>query len=504
MRFTSLFCAAFLTLAPVSVFAGFQFVAPSDTKTPATADRVAPGNEMPSIPNEIVKGEPLPLAPAPEALPAPAAPQDVGTKAIPLTPIISDSDALIISDEPAPRAAPMKMQHADAPLALPPMVVPPMEMPREAANDDTPIQGFGRSVPLVMALQQIVPPNYRYSFGNGVPAGMRVSWSGGKPWKDVVADLAAKNDMNVEIVSNVIAFRRRNPMDIISAQTTMPSDSNAVQGMPLKPLASAPAPLVPSPWQGADATPAEEILPPIKDEPIVADAAPMKLLETKAEMPSDVPEVDAFSMPENTVVKTETTTTKVEEKPVAEAKKKNLFDRIFDFDKPAKQMDAPVADEKKIEVAEEPSVTEVKVTKMDVAPASDVTWEETKTTVKETKVASIEPPMPVAQPPVQSDAMVASEAALNGSQEWQGQKGRTLRQTLTEWSQSAGVSMVWSSEYDYPLQTDVRIQGSYPDAVRTMLAGFGKAKPRPLARLFRNKSVGAQPVLVVETEQLTR
>ena len=88
-------------------------------------------------------------------------------------------------------------------------------------------------------------------------------------------------------------------------------------------------------------------------------------------------------------------------------------------------------------------------------------------------------------------------------QEWQAQKDETLRHALTEWSQRVGVSLVWSSEYDYPLQTDLRIKAAYPDAVRTLLAGFSKAQPRPLGRLFKNAQVGAAPVLIIETQRLT-
>jgi len=96
-----------------------------------------------------------------------------------------------------------------------------------------------------------------------------------------------------------------------------------------------------------------------------------------------------------------------------------------------------------------------------------------------------------------------SKAGLTTNQEWIARKGETLRQTLTAWSEQAGVSLVWSSEYDYPLQTDVRIQANYADTVRTLLAGFSKAQPRPIGRLFKNDKVGAQPVLIVETQRLT-
>src|SRR5690606_22187091 len=111
---------------------------------------------------------------------------------------------------------------------------------------------------------------------------------------------------------------------------------------------------------------------------------------------------------------------------------------------------------------------------------------------------------PALEKPAAAPQQVQLAADIDTVSEWQGVKNATLRDVLTEWSERAGVSVVWSSEFDYPLQTDVRIQASYTDAVRTLLAGFGKASPRPIGRLFKNKAVGAQPVLVVETQHLTR
>lgn len=49
--------------------------------------------------------------------------------------------------------------------------------------------GFAKDVPLALALRQVVPPEYAFSFERGVNPGYRVSWNGGKPWNEVVADM---------------------------------------------------------------------------------------------------------------------------------------------------------------------------------------------------------------------------------------------------------------------------------------------------------------------------
>ena len=51
--------------------------------------------------------------------------------------------------------------------------------------------GFGSDMPLAYALTQIVPAGYAYSFASNVNPGQTVSWNGGKPWNEVVADMVA-------------------------------------------------------------------------------------------------------------------------------------------------------------------------------------------------------------------------------------------------------------------------------------------------------------------------
>lgn len=49
------------------------------------------------------------------------------------------------------------------------------------------ISGFGKDMPLALALRQIVPPEYQYAFADGVNPGTRISWQGGRPWDEVLS-----------------------------------------------------------------------------------------------------------------------------------------------------------------------------------------------------------------------------------------------------------------------------------------------------------------------------
>ena len=49
--------------------------------------------------------------------------------------------------------------------------------------------GFGKGVPLRVALLQILPPTTTARFAQGVDAEQVVDWSGGKPWQAVLRDV---------------------------------------------------------------------------------------------------------------------------------------------------------------------------------------------------------------------------------------------------------------------------------------------------------------------------
>lgn len=48
--------------------------------------------------------------------------------------------------------------------------------------DASVLEGFGRDVPLALALQQIVPPGFAYALAPNVNAGVSLSWAGGQSW----------------------------------------------------------------------------------------------------------------------------------------------------------------------------------------------------------------------------------------------------------------------------------------------------------------------------------
>lgn len=60
-------------------------------------------------------------------------------------------------------------------------------------------EGFGRDLPLALAMRQIVPLEYAYSFDEEVDPSLRVSWDGGKPWNIILKDAVSPYGFDVVI-----------------------------------------------------------------------------------------------------------------------------------------------------------------------------------------------------------------------------------------------------------------------------------------------------------------
>lgn len=118
-------------------------------------------------------------------------------------PKMSDIEAVAISAMPTP-----------APLSIEGKTPPPTNVsPRQEAVSSVPTTGefaeavgFGRDLPLALALSQVVPPEYSYAFARNVNVGTTVSWQGGKPWNVVLDEMLAQNGMKADIQDGQIVI----------------------------------------------------------------------------------------------------------------------------------------------------------------------------------------------------------------------------------------------------------------------------------------------------------
>lgn len=224
--------------------------------------------------------------------------------------------------------------------------------------------GFGRDLPLALAVSQIVPPDFAFSFDTSVNPGDNVSWEGGKPWDQVLN----------ETLSPVGASAR---IDAAKKEITIVTGSAGHNSIVPASYSAPQAPRPPAPSLAAPAM-----------------VSPMPAVITQ-----------------------------------------------------------------------------------DVAPLQAI------------------PPM-TARP--SAIATVLDPKAVNL---WQAERGSTLRRILEDWSMRAGVELFWSSDFDFPVSSAVRINGTFEEAVQTLLNGLRDAQPRPIGRLHPNLPDGPS-VLIVETRHV--
>ena len=158
--------AVILVMNASSVFAGFEWHPP---KAPVS---------------------PVAKASKPEA--APSSPAVLGTgpavSAAPVSPVVTDALSPVIDWQPLPSSP--------APVAA--------SEPAISDADKTPgdvVEGFGDGVTLVMALRDIAPLDYRFAFNKNIDLAALVDWQGGRPWKDVMNDVLASQNLKASIDS---------------------------------------------------------------------------------------------------------------------------------------------------------------------------------------------------------------------------------------------------------------------------------------------------------------
>jgi hypothetical protein len=200
-----------------------------EPNTMASAPVVAPGEQT---------AAPIILSSTPPAMPAPAAEPVVLAassslpvmESAPMTRGMPTAQALIdqMPSMTAPRsqaitvAAPVVMAPETvvvapvvAPAATPAAVSPitgatlaPETMPVAAAAGSAPLQGFGKQVPLVVAVRQIMPQGYTFVRGEGVDLSQSVNWQGGKVWTEVLTDAVTPLGLTAQVAGDTVVLSK--------------------------------------------------------------------------------------------------------------------------------------------------------------------------------------------------------------------------------------------------------------------------------------------------------
>ncbi len=285
-------------------------------------------------------------------------PDDAPSSALTISSFPEQQDLAVTKDEPLFATRPQASQGQR------PWSVPPSEAPGTYEI----VQGFGSDVPLALALRQIVPANFAFSFGENVNPGYRVSWTGGKPWNEVVQGMIQEFNY---------ALRVRGKMVLIYVPDTASAEPSFFQ------------------------------------EP----------------------------MSDGTLASTNT----------------DSYFRMQDI-KPA----AGTAEEETIEWSTTPVSRERDVRRINVVdPGAE--QQNTQPDGVLQKLAS------AANDATQILGLSGSSQQPQSTAKWSAHENTSLKETLDQWSQQAGVTLVWDVTYDYTITSRVDSNASFEEAIQTLI-----------------------------------
>lgn len=378
------------------------------------------------------------------------------------------------------------------------------------AEDEEPLAGFGNDIPLVLAMRQIVPPAYAFSFDRGVDQSMRVNWQGGRPWHAVLEDMLFGAGLGLVISENRIWVRDNSYLDD-ATQTGRPEsgspdeDSIAAQPPPVRESrqaktrqpAAEPLDVIMKSHRRAYQEREQEAVPADPKEPAPKAATMMGYDEDidyqavseeheqsySPSYPRRAPAMDKVARPQDT----QDMKAAAQKAPVDLSERDDSVSGGY-----GAEMSVPATH-----------------TMTDGRQASQAAGRGFSSDLQEKSVAVKKPVAPDFSGAQRTGGRDSRAITLGSSLDpyeihfWEASKGASLRETLAEWSAQAGVEMFWGAHYDYHLPTSVNMHGSFPDAVKSVLTIYEHAENRPIGRLHPNLPDGPG-VLVIENVASSR
>ncbi len=454
--------------------AGFQWITPLDSAPVVKslplpqAEPVSPKKELPPVVQLPVGQEADPAA-MPEVLVPPAespAPVVVAPAVVePVAPVAA-APAVVEPAAPVVVASPVEAPSEPVEAVVVPVedVVAAPELTGEgkllsAMDSGEKIEGFGKAMPLVVALKQTLPRDYIFAFEESVRPGTPVDWKGGRGWRVVLADALAG--------AGLVGYEQGNKVSVFKADSAVPAE-------PVK----ADEVLVPM----TEAAPSAVEIVPASDDTVAVPPP------TMIEVP---PAVEPVAVPATPAVEPNAAQAPVEIVPEQPKSEEVVPDK----------QGAVVPEVQQAVLAEPVAVTAPTLAAPELPLAVEA---ETKQEGSSAESVTVAPSVPAASEVPVKGQVVMPNASLEppllpgASDVWRAEPGEHLRDVIRRWASRAGVDVVWSTEYDFPIQAGVSLNGSFEEAVRDLLSGFVDAKPQPFGRLHDNPNAG-QRTLVVQT-----
>lgn len=212
MRHPFLSLIALLSLS-APAFAGFEWVPPS---------------ENPTAPVYVEPAQPI--QPAPEIIQSIRAyeKQESQPQVRKQAPQLPKVNLLDVTPPPQGYQQPAQGYQPPAAPKQNSLMINPMPTQATPSVFTENISGFGDNLPLALALSELVPPGFSYSFTAGVNPGASVSWDGkGRPWPEVVSEMLTPKGMMASFRGSVLIISP------LAANTQAPSYTTSMTQAPV-------------------------------------------------------------------------------------------------------------------------------------------------------------------------------------------------------------------------------------------------------------------------------
>jgi hypothetical protein len=398
------------------------------------------------------------------------------------------------------------------------------KQPTSRPNFET-VEGFASDIPMILALREIVPNDYGFSFAKGIDLGQRISWEGGRIWPAILEDVLAPADLDFRISGKIVRIepagsqpepdsqmatgssviqqeikRRRARRNQSGVQGTpalaTAEDNNMKPAMELSPTQSSqPAP------KGSQAPSRDRIASLLRDdqrEGVVDDIDQTNLSTPPAEI-RQRQRIDQQ--------RRQKATAQPQSMMVNQGQSARDFDQIL---QDQQEMGMTTANNRQDDVNMPTKLARSNLTRksgpdpltVSDAPVNGGNQIPAKAPIsKVNNVAETvtEPEQTSPQSTMKNTSSVkpiATPVML-----WRANPGDMLRDTLADWAERENIQLNWQADHDFELEAQVRIRGDFQEAVRTLLSGLQNTDPRPIGRLHPNKETG-DPVLIIQTQRI--
>ena len=473
-------CAAAL-LFSTSAHAGFEFTAPVNSQVThsSNSNQLLPTIDDADMLPPIIQ-EPIS---APVAQPSISWSEE-NTNPVPTAPSVTFSEEADnfdnnVAAQPSRAISPTGIMSMSRATSAQTPTIPKTEAVTEIqpAIQDTPdgisqydmAVGFGKDLPLISALRQVVPSDYTYVLNTSIDSSQTVSWNGGQEWPTVLNNMLSPQGLSANVTNNIVTIQQANEINVPTNES-----------LDIMPDTQQKAPI---------ASFSETLKTSSQSVPKMHSNQNIFIASYTPSQPSNAANQAIEAVPVSTDINTTSNTFSIDDRrpPVLTRMDETNIARPYNG--------SPVSLQPN-QTSSHPVITN------DPSPIPQQNL---------TNYQNMVPSAPVLEKKITTNLSVSTTE--NDKQEqisvipevtegqWLAQSGASLKTVLESWSSLEGVDLFWSSDYDYILAGDVNINGTYEAAVKTLLEGFSQAQPKPMGRLHPNLPNGPA-VLVIETRKV--